>query len=99
VFTKTNPRATDIRAAFFIDGSAGKAGHVAGLAGDGVVVNSQEGGARVWSLEGLSRWFWDRGASTAVRGLDRGALERLAGDRKNRSDLDPEFSRYMEVTA
>jgi murein DD-endopeptidase len=41
VFTKREPKATDIRAAFFIDGSAGKAVHAAGLAGDGVVLNSQ----------------------------------------------------------
>jgi murein DD-endopeptidase len=99
VFTKTNPRATDIRAAFFIDGSSGKAGHVAGLVGDGVVLNSQEGGARVWSLEGLSKWFWDRGASTALRGLDREALAKLAAEGKTRHDLDPEFYRYMEITA
>jgi murein DD-endopeptidase len=99
VFTKTNPGAKDIRAAFFIDGTTGKAGHVAGLAGDGVVLNSQEGGARLWSVEGLSQWFWSRGASTAVRGLDRGALARLAGEGKTRHDLDREFSRYMEITA
>jgi murein DD-endopeptidase len=98
VFTKKDPRATDIRAAFFIDGGTGKAGHVAGLAGDGVVLNSQEGGARLWSLEGLSSWFWSRGASTALRGLDRGALERLAGDGKNWHDLDREIARYIEVT-
>jgi murein DD-endopeptidase len=99
VFTAANPSPRSIRAAFFIDGNTGKASHVAGLVGDGVALNSQEGGARVWSLEQLSRWFWDRRASTAVRGLDRGALERLAGDGKNRHGLDPEFSRYMEITA
>jgi murein DD-endopeptidase len=57
VFTKANPKVADIRAVFFIDGATGKAGHVAGLVGDGVALNSQEGGARVWSLEGLSMDF------------------------------------------
>jgi murein DD-endopeptidase len=99
VFTKPSPRGTDIRAAFFIDGASGKAVHVAGLAGDGVVLNSQEGGARLWGLEGLSKWFWDRGASTALRGLERAALERLAGEGKTRRDLDSEFSRYFAVGA
>jgi murein DD-endopeptidase len=95
VFTVANPSPRDIRAVFFIDGATGKAGHVAGLVGDGVALNSQEGGARLWSLEGLSRWFWDRGASTAVRGLDRAALARLAGER-GRNGIDPELAAYFE---
>jgi murein DD-endopeptidase len=99
VFTKMNSRTADIRAAFFIDGNTGRAGHVAGLGGDGVVLNSQEGGARVWSLEKLSAWFWGRGASTALRGLDREALVKLAAEGKTRYDLDREFCRYMEVIA
>jgi murein DD-endopeptidase len=98
VFTKKSPGATDIRAAFFIDGNSGNAGHVAGLVGDGVVLNSQEGGARLWSLEGLSQWFRNRGASTAVRGLDREALAKLAAEKNTRYELDGEFFRYMEIT-
>jgi murein DD-endopeptidase len=99
VFTKTNPRPGDIRAAFFIDGGTGKAGHVAGLAGDEVVLNSQEGGARLWSLEGLSQWFWKRGASTAVRGMDRAALEGIAAEGKTWHGLDAEFALYFELGA
>jgi murein DD-endopeptidase len=95
VFTVVNPSPQSIRAAFFIDGSTGKAGHVAGLVGDGVVLNSQEGGARLWGLEGLSAWFWGRGASMAVRGLDRAALARLAGEGA-RDGIDPEMGRYFE---
>jgi murein DD-endopeptidase len=97
VFTAANPRATDIRAAFFIDGTTGKATHVAGLAGNGVALNSQEGGARLWSLEDLSAWFWTKGATTALRGLDRAALVRLAGEGKTRHELDGEFARYFNV--
>ena len=99
VFTKVNPWLGDIQAAFFIDGNTGKAGHVAGLVGDGVALNSQEGGARVGSLERLSAWFWDRGASTAARGLDRRALAKLATEGKTRHELDNEFARYFELGA
>jgi murein DD-endopeptidase len=96
VFTVQQPSATGIRAAFFVDGKTGKAIHVAGLVGDGVVLNSQEGGARVRGLEGLSSWFWNRGSSTAIRGLDRAALVRLA--RENvRYNVDPELERYAEL--
>jgi murein DD-endopeptidase len=94
VFTKLNPGAADIRAAFFIDGATGKAGHVAGLVGDGVALNSQEGGARVCSLERLSAWFWERGASTAVRGLDRAALARMAAEGA-RDGVDSEIGEYF----
>jgi murein DD-endopeptidase len=96
VFTKTSPRSTDIRVAFFIDGATGKAGHVAGLVGERVVLNSQEGGARAWSLEGLSKWFWDRGASTAIRGLDREALKKLSAEGKTLHGLDLEWRNYFE---
>jgi murein DD-endopeptidase len=99
VFTKMNPRAGDIRAAFFIDGNTGKAGHVAGLVGYMAALNSQEGGARVWSLEGLSAWFWERGASTALRGLDREALVKLAAEGKTRHGLDLELSRSLDLGA
>ncbi|MFP3041737.1 C40 family peptidase [Treponema primitia] len=92
VFTVVNPAQQGIRAAFFIDGNTGKAGHVAGLVGDGVILNSQEGGARVRSLDGISAWFWNQGASTAVRGLDRAALVRLAGGRYER---DQELAAYF----
>jgi murein DD-endopeptidase len=95
VFTALNPSDINMRAAFFIDGATGKAGHVAGLVEDGIVLNSQEGGARLWTLDGLSKWFWDRGASTAVRGLDRAALAKLAGEGV-RHGIDPEMGRYFE---
>jgi murein DD-endopeptidase len=98
VFTVRDPSPLGIRAAFFVDGS-GKAGHVAGLVGDGVILNSQEGGARVRSLDGISAWFWNRGASTAVRGLDRAALVRLAAEGKTRHGLDGELGRYFDIGA
>jgi murein DD-endopeptidase len=97
VFT-AKPSPQGIRAAFFIDGKTGKAVHVAGLVGDGVILNSQEGGAQVRALEGLSAWFWNNGSSTAIRGLDRDALARFAADGKIRYDLDPSLSRYIDFT-
>jgi murein DD-endopeptidase len=99
VFAVVNPRPTDIRAAFFVDGKTGIASHVAGLVGDGVVLNSQEGGAQIKGLESLSAWFWNRGSSSAIRGLDREALARLAGEGKTRYGLDSEMNRYFGMGA
>ncbi|WP_245534713.1 NlpC/P60 family protein [Treponema primitia] len=96
VFTAQRPSPDGIKAAFFVDGKTGAASHVAGLVGDGVVLNSQEGGARVRSLDFLSAWFWNRGSSTAIRGLDRAALVRLSHE-GSRYDVDPELRRYMEI--
>jgi hypothetical protein len=60
VFTETEPDAGSIRAAFFVDGASGKVTHTAGFVGRDVLLNAQDGGARVWSLKGLSVWFWKR---------------------------------------
>jgi murein DD-endopeptidase len=99
VFTVQQPAASGIRAAFFVDGKTGIASHVAGLVGEGVVLNSQEGGARVRGLESLSAWFWNRGSSTAIRGLDRGALERIAREGNTLHGLDGELSHYFSMGA
>ena len=98
VFTVQHPDRGIIRAAFFIEGKTGKAIHTAGLVDDGVVLNSQEPGARVRTLTDMAAWFWDRGSSTAVRGLDRRALEKLAGP-DNTYGLDNEFPNYFDVGA
>ncbi|MDR1862886.1 MAG: C40 family peptidase [Treponema sp.] len=95
VFTVKNPGQDMIRAAFFIDGKTGKATHVAGLVDEGVILNSQEPGARVRELESVSAWFWNKGSSTAVRGLDRGAFAKLAGA-GNAYGLDSEWGNYFE---
>jgi murein DD-endopeptidase len=96
VFTVKNPGREMIRAAFFLEGVNGKAAHVAALVDNEVVLNSQEGGARVRGLEELRRWFGQRGKGMAVRGLDRGALEKLAGAGNTRYGIDGEFERYFE---
>jgi murein DD-endopeptidase len=98
VFTVKNPDRSMIRAAFFVEGKTGKAVHTAGLVDDGVVLNSQEPGARVRTLTDMAAWFWDRGSSMAVRGLDREALAGLAGP-DNTYGLDGEFSNYFNVGA
>jgi murein DD-endopeptidase len=94
VFTKVNPRPTDIRAVFFVEGKTGRAIHTAGLVDDSTVLNSQEPGARIRNLGDISGWFWERGSSMAVRGLDRAALERLAGEGAQYG-LDGEWGAYF----
>ena len=107
VFTKVNPRPSDIRAAFYLtkkdkkhgDGYAasGTATHVAGILEDGIILNSQEPYAKVRRITDVSDWFQRNGHEVAVRGLDREALAKLATEGKTRYGLDPEFSRYMEL--
>jgi murein DD-endopeptidase len=96
VFTVRNPDRSIIRAAFFVD-PLGKAIHVAGLVDDGVILNSQEPGARVRALRDMSAWFErETKAVTVIRGLDRKALLSLS-DGGGRFDLDTELNRYMEA--
>lgn len=109
VFTKVNPRASDIRAVFYItkkdkkhgDGFAasGTATHVAGILEDGVILNSQEPYAKVRRITEVSDWFQKQGHEVVVRGLDREALGRLAGEGKNRYGLDAEFTKYFGIEA
>ncbi|GHU68921.1 hypothetical protein FACS189450_00760 [Spirochaetia bacterium] len=109
VFTKVNPRPSDIRAVFYItkkdkkhgDGYAasGTATHVAGILEDGVILNSQEPYAKVRRIMDVSDWFQKQGYEVLVRGLDRESLARLAKDGKTAYGLDAEFSRYFEVGA
>ncbi|GHU90187.1 hypothetical protein FACS189476_10020 [Spirochaetia bacterium] len=94
VFTVQKPGAGTIRAVFYIKN--GIASHVAGLVDDECILNSQEGGARVRNLERISGWFWNQGSSTAIRGLDKAALVKLAKDGKTRYGLDPELNKYIE---
>jgi murein DD-endopeptidase len=104
VFTVKNPGAGHIRAAFFITekdrkhvdriAAAGTAVHVAGLVDDGVILNSEEPGARVRVLADVSAWFKKDGCETAIRGLDREALKKLSAS-GNRYGLDAELSRYF----
>jgi murein DD-endopeptidase len=105
VFTVKNPGAGEIRVAFFITqkekphgdrtAKAGTAVHVAGLVDEGIILNSQEPGARVRALADISAWFGKRDCETVVRGLDRKALAQLAAA-GNRYGLDAEMSKYFE---
>jgi murein DD-endopeptidase len=109
IFTKQYPRATDIRAVFYItksnmkhgDGyaAAGTATHVAGILEDGVILNSQQPFAKVRRITDVSDYFQKSGFEVAVRGLDREALARIAEQGKTRYGLDSEFSRFFEVGA
>jgi murein DD-endopeptidase len=105
VFTRKNPRSGDIRAVFYITkkdkkhgekyAAAGTVVHVAGILEDGVILNSQEPCAKVRRISDVSDWFQSSGHEVAVRGLDRAALERLAGEGV-KYGIDQEFCRYFE---
>jgi murein DD-endopeptidase len=69
----------NIAAAFWYD-AGGRAVHVCACLGGGAVLNSEEGGARVKSLDAVNAWFKKRGYRMEVKALDRGRLERLAGE-------------------
>jgi len=107
VFTMTNPKQGDIRAVFYItkkqkkhgDGyaAAGTATHVAGIIGDGVILNSQEPYAKVRQIYEVSDWYQKEGHEVLIRGLNREALERLAKEGKTRYGLDSEFSNYFDL--
>jgi murein DD-endopeptidase len=106
VFTQVNPRQGDIRAVFYVTRkdkkhgdtvvSAGTCTHVAGIVDDGVVLNSQEPYARVRKISDVSDHFLREGYEVLVRGLDRAALARLAGEGKTRYGLDPEYKEFFE---
>jgi len=107
VFTLVNPKATDIRAVFFITKkdrrhgdrmvAAGTATHVAGFLDDGIILNSQEPYARIRRISDVSDWYQRNGFEIAVRGLNREALEKLAKEGKTLYDLDPEFGQFFEI--
>jgi murein DD-endopeptidase len=115
VFTRVNPRPSDIRAVFYLtkkdkkhgDGgypsgslaASGTATHVAGIVEDGIILNSQEPYAKVRRITDVSDWFQRNGHEVAVRGLDREALAKLAAEGKTRYGLDGEFSKYFDVGA
>jgi murein DD-endopeptidase len=105
VFTVKNSGAGSIRAAFFItqkerphgDRTAkpGTAVHVAGLVDEGVILNSQEPGARVRALADISAWFGRQNCETLIRGLDKQALIKIAAAGNNYGP-DAEISSYFE---
>jgi len=107
VFTEVNPRANTIRAVFYITKknqkhgdrmvAAGTATHIAGFVEDGVILNSQEPYAKVRRITDVSNWYQNNGYEVAVRGLNREALARLAGEGKTVYGLDVEFNRYFDL--
>jgi murein DD-endopeptidase len=113
VFTKVNPRSGDIRAVFYLTKKDKRHGdrydpsgrlvtpgtvvHVAGIVENGIILNSQEPYAKVRRITDVSDWFQRNGHEAAVRGLDREALARVAGEGKSRYGLDNEFSKYFDM--
>jgi murein DD-endopeptidase len=70
---------------------------VAGIAADGIILNSQEPYAQLRRIIDVSEWFMCEGHEVYVRGLDREALARLAHEGKTCYGLDREFSRYFDI--
>jgi len=109
VFTHVNPRQGDIRAVFYVckknqkhgdrTVAAGTATHVAGIVEDGVILNSQEPYAKVRRITDVSDSFLRDGYEVLVRGLDRQALAKIAGERKTVFDLDSEFKQFFDIGA
>jgi murein DD-endopeptidase len=109
VFTKVNPLPSDIQAVFYLTkkdkrhgdraATPGTAVHVAGILEDGIILNSQEPYAKVRRITDVSDWFQRNGHEVVVRGLDREALAKLAGEGKTRYGLDGEFSHYFDMGA
>lgn len=106
VFTGKNPGSDEIQAAFFItrkdraegEGVArkGTATHVAGVVSRGVVMSFEYPRAvfrtleELWALCGL----WDY--SLSIRGLDRDALERVAGESGSLGETGASVDEYFE---
>ena len=107
VFTQVNPKRGEIQAVFYVAKknqkhgdrmvAAGTATHIAAFVDDGVVFNSQEPYAKVRRINELSDWYFRNGFEVYVRGLDREALARLAGEGKTVYGLDSEFSDFFHV--
>ena len=106
VFTERNPPGTSIQAAFLVtrkdrsDGERiarkGTATHVAGVVGRGVVLSFEHPRScfrtveELWTLCGL--WDYD----LRLRGLDREALARVAGESATAGDTDVALGEYLE---
>ncbi len=107
IFTRVNPRQTDIRAVFFVTKknkkhgyrtvAAGTAVHVAGFLSDGVILNSQTPGARIRRITDVSDDYQREGHDVYIRGLNREALARIAGEGNTRYGLDSELSRFFDI--
>jgi murein DD-endopeptidase len=82
---------------FYVAKKTNIATHVAGIVDDGVILNSQEPYARLRRISDVSDWFQREGHEVLVRGLDRGALARLAADKKTVYDLDSEFKNFFDM--
>jgi murein DD-endopeptidase len=70
--------------------------HVAGLVGDGVVLNSQTPAAAFRNLDEMRHVYGQLDCAVEVRGLDRAALEEASRQRELAYGLDPELERYFE---
>lgn len=106
-FTLTNPGKDDIKAAFFITqydrhlGSRlyreGEVAHVAGICGDGVVLNCVEPCAYLRSLDTMRDVYRGMDYECRIRGLDRAALAKASKENRDLFGADPEFQQFKKI--
>ncbi len=100
-FTKKNPEASDIKAAFFITNydrklgsrlyKEGECAHVAGVAGTDVVLNCVEPYAVLRSISDMRPVYNAMDYTVVIRGLDRKALQKASDERSDLFGADYEF--------
>lgn len=100
-FTKKQPDKNDIRAAFFITNydrklgdrlyKEGECAHVAGLAGNDVVLNCVEPYAVLRSISDMRPVYDAMDYTIVIRGLDREALQKASNEGKDLFSPDSEF--------
>lgn len=108
-FTKRNPDRSDISAAFFVTHydrklgerlyHEGECAHVAGICGDGVVLNCVEPYAYLRSLDSMRIVYQAIDYDCIVRGLDREALQKASDEGTDLFGPDPQFEDFMEAVA
>ncbi len=106
-FTKKNPEAGDIKAAFFISNydrklgnrlyHEGECAHVAGVAGTDVVLNCVEPYAVLRSLSDMRPVYNAMDYTVVVRGLDIHALQKASDERSDLFGADYEFTEFAEL--
>lgn len=106
-FTKRNPDRSDMAAAFFVTHydrrlggrlyREGECAHVAGICGDGVVLNCVEPYAYLRSLDSMRAVYQAVDYDCIVRGLDREALQEASDGRSDLFGPDPQFEALMAI--
>jgi murein DD-endopeptidase len=106
-FTKRNPEKDDISAVFFITHydrklgnklyHEGEVAHIAGICGDGVVLNCVEPAAYLRSLDTMRIVYQSMDYDCVMRGLDRDVLQKASEEGKDLFGPDPQFEEFRRA--